>query len=67
MSNWYGSTANQIEEIRLADGSAVRASQLNALTSAMAQFSAYSSGGEPSGAAAIGYQPRPELLVANAL
>ena len=36
--NWYVGTANQIEEIRLGDGSKVLASEVNGLISAMAAF-----------------------------
>ena len=40
MSNWYASSANQIEEFRLADGSKVLAAEVQGLLSAMAVFGA---------------------------
>ena len=45
VNNWYLSSANQIEEFRLADGSKVLAGQLNSLVSAMASFGASASTG----------------------
>jgi len=44
VNNWYVSAANQIEEFRLSDGSAVLASQVQGLISAMAAFSAPAAG-----------------------
>lgn len=43
INGWYASAANQIEEFRLSDGSAVLASQVDSLIAAMATFSAASS------------------------
>lgn len=40
IKNWYTSSASQIEEFRLSDGSKVLASEVQGLLSAMAQFSA---------------------------
>ena len=40
VSNWYASSANQIEEFRLADGSKVLAAEVQGLLSAMAVFGA---------------------------
>ena len=40
VSNWYASSANQIEEFRLADGSKVLAAEMQGLLSAMAVFGA---------------------------
>jgi hypothetical protein len=40
IKNWYLSSANQIEEFRLSDGSKILASQVNSLVAAMAAFGA---------------------------
>ena len=45
INGWYASSANQIEEFRLADGSTVLASQVNSLVSAMASFGGSASTG----------------------
>jgi trimeric autotransporter adhesin len=45
INGWYTSSANQIEEFRLADGSKVLAGQVNSLVSAMAAFDAGASSG----------------------
>jgi trimeric autotransporter adhesin len=45
INGWYTSSANQIEEFRLADGSKVLAGQVNSLLSAMATFDAGASSG----------------------
>jgi hypothetical protein len=42
INGWYTSSANQIEEFRLGDGSKVLASEVQGLLSAMAAFSATS-------------------------
>ncbi len=44
ISNWYTSSANQIEEFRLSDGSKGLASEVQSLISAMAAFSAPADG-----------------------
>jgi Ca2+-binding RTX toxin-like protein len=55
IKNWYLSSANQVEEFRLSDGSKVLASQVNSLVAAMAAFGAGSSAGVAESAA--GMQP----------
>jgi Ca2+-binding RTX toxin-like protein len=45
INGWYTSSANQIEEFRLADGSKVLAGQVNSLLSAMASFGGSASTG----------------------
>jgi len=53
INNWYVSSANQIEEFRLADGSKVLASEVQGLLSAMAAFTADPSAGLDSWRAVI--------------
>jgi trimeric autotransporter adhesin len=62
INGWYTSSANQIEEFRLADGSKVLAGQVNSLLSAMAVFGASSASTGPT----MTIQPvRPGLDLVN--
>jgi trimeric autotransporter adhesin len=53
INSWYTSSANQIEEFRLSDGSKVLASEVQGLLSAMAAFTAQATDGFEGGRATI--------------
>ncbi|KNZ31410.1 MAG: hypothetical protein AD742_17785 [Methylibium sp. NZG] len=63
INNWYVSSANQIEEFRLGDGSKVLASEVQGLLSAMAAFTAASTSGFEGGRATILPMPQRSDLV----